>query len=57
MRYGFGLRFLHKFLSLPYLQLQRESLLRQMETNERETKATEMELDLYLQSEESDYDR
>merc|ERR1719471_2297830 len=57
MRNGFGLRFLHKFLSLPYLTLQRQSLLQQLERNEREMAATAMELDLYLQSEDSDYER
>ena len=57
MRNGFGLRFLHKFLSLPYLTLQRQSLVQQLERNEHEMKATSMELDLYLQSEDSDYER
>lgn len=57
MRNGFGLRFLHKFLSLPYLTLQRQSLLQQLERNEREMAAMAMELDLYLQSEDSDYER
>ncbi len=57
MRNGFGLRFLHKFLSLPYLTLQRQSLVQQLERNEHEMRATSMELDLYLQSEDSDYER
>lgn len=40
MRNGFGLKLLHRFFNLPFLQLQKESLLRQIERNERETLAT-----------------
>jgi hypothetical protein len=43
--------------SLPYLTLQRQSLMQQLERNGHEMRATSMELDLYLQSEDSDYDR
>jgi hypothetical protein len=56
MRNGFGLRFLHKFLSLPYLALQQQSLRQQLATNETEMTAIRMELDVYLQSEESSYE-
>ncbi len=56
MRNGFGLRYLHKFLSLPYLALQRQSLELQLEANKRDMEATRMELELYFHSPESDYD-
>lgn len=56
MRNGFGLKFLHKFLNLPFLTLQRESLLKQLETNQREMRATVQELDLFLESDEQNYD-
>ncbi len=49
MRNGFGLRYLHRFLSLPYLALQRESLLHQVEANEREARAARLELEIYFQ--------
>jgi len=55
MRNGFGLKFLHKFLNLPFLQLQRETLLAQLETNSNETKTTVSELDLFLAGPDSDY--
>ncbi|ENN73795.1 rab-like protein 6 [Dendroctonus ponderosae] len=55
MRNGFGLKLLHKFFNLPFLQLQKESLLRQIERNERETLATSQELDSYAESDEANY--
>lgn len=57
MRNGFGLKLLHKFFNLPYLQLQRESLLTQLERNAVETGATIQELDVYAESDEADYDK
>ncbi|XP_066156520.1 rab-like protein 6 [Euwallacea fornicatus] len=55
MRNGFGLKLLHKFFNLPFLQLQKESLLRQIERNEVETTATIDELDTYAESDEANY--
>ena len=55
MRNGFGLKFLHKFLNLPFLTLQRESLVKQLETNAREMQATVDELDLFLDSDDANY--
>lgn len=55
MRNGFGLKLLHKFFNLPFLQLQRETLLRQLERNEVETNATVQELDVFCDSDEANY--
>lgn len=57
MRNGFGLKLLHKFFNLPFLQLQRETLLRQLERNEEETSATIQELDMYFDSDEANYNK
>ncbi|MPC26776.1 Rab-like protein 6 [Portunus trituberculatus] len=56
MRNGYGLKLLHKFFNLPFLQLQRITLLRQLETNTAEIEATVQELDLYQESDDADYD-
>ena len=56
MRNGFGLKFLHRFLNLPFLTLQRESLLKQLETNKREMNANLQELDLFLESDDANYE-
>lgn len=57
MRNGFGLKLLHKFFNLPFLQLQRETLLKQLETNEQETQLTIQELDLFQESDDADYNK
>ncbi|XP_071152405.1 rab-like protein 6 [Mytilus edulis] len=53
---GFGLRYMHKFFNLPYLQLQRESLLKQLEVNSEDFRSTVEELDIHEESEEQNYD-
>lgn len=55
MRNGFGLKLLHKFFNLPFLQLQRETLLRQLERNEAETNSTVQELDMFCDSDDANY--
>lgn len=57
MSNGFGLKLLHKFFCLPFLQLQRETLLQQLQRNQSESQVTLQELDLYQQSDEADYDK
>ncbi|XP_053988240.1 rab-like protein 6 [Hylaeus anthracinus] len=57
MRNSFGLKLLHKFFNLPFLQLQRETLLKQLETNEEETCLTIQELDLFQDSDDADYNK
>uniref|UniRef100_A0A1B6CF37 Rab-like protein 6 n=1 Tax=Clastoptera arizonana TaxID=38151 RepID=A0A1B6CF37_9HEMI len=57
MSNGFGLKLLHKFFCLPFLQLQRETLLGQLERNQTETDITVQELDLYQQSDEANYEK
>lgn len=56
MQNGFGLKLLYKFFNLPFLQLQRETLLKQLERNEAEVKATIQELDIFYNSDEANYD-
>ncbi|XP_065209626.1 rab-like protein 6 isoform X1 [Planococcus citri] len=55
MSNGFGLKFLHKWFNLPFLQLQRETLLAQLNTNQNEITITTQELDLYQQTDDSNY--
>lgn len=57
MRNGFGLRLLHKFLGLPFLRLQRETLLAQLERNQRDTDICVFEVTEFIKSEDADYDR
>ncbi|XP_012275492.1 rab-like protein 6 [Orussus abietinus] len=57
MRNGFGLKLLHKFFNLPFLQLQRETLAKQLETNKEEIRLTIQELDLFQDSDDADYNK
>lgn len=45
MRNGFGLRLLHKFLSVPFLRLQRTSLLEQLQRNQKDMEEIDKDLD------------
>ncbi|XP_051892964.1 rab-like protein 6 isoform X2 [Pristis pectinata] len=56
MRNGFGLKYLHKFFNIPFLQLQRETLLRQLETNQLDIDATLEELSVQLETEDQNYE-
>ncbi|XP_014370619.2 rab-like protein 6 [Papilio machaon] len=55
MRNGFGLRLLHKFLSVPFLRLQKTSLLEQLQRNQRDMEDVEKELDEFQNSDEAHY--
>lgn len=57
MRNSFGLKILHKFFNIPFLQLQRQSILQQLERNAEETNATIQELEMYCDSDEADYNK
>lgn len=57
MRNGFGLRLLHKFLGLPFLRLQRETLLTQLDRNKRDMDICSFEVNEFIKSEDSDYNK
>ncbi|KAM9326161.1 rab-like protein 6 [Gastrophryne carolinensis] len=56
MKNGFGLKYLHKFFNIPFLQLQRETLLRQLETNQLDIDATLEELSVQQETEDQNYE-
>lgn len=56
MKNGFGLKYLHRFFNIPFLQLQRETLLRQLETNQLDMDATLEELCVQQETEDQNYD-
>lgn len=57
MRNGFGLRLLHKFLGLPFLRLQKETLMSLIQRNERDTEVCSFELTEFLKSDDADYNK
>ncbi|XP_031426312.1 rab-like protein 6 isoform X2 [Clupea harengus] len=56
MKNGFGLKYLHRFFNIPFLQLQRETLLRQLETNQLDIDATLEELCVQQETEDQNYE-
>jgi len=55
MRNGFGLKYMHKFFNLPFVHLQRQTLLQQLAINKQEVSAVEEELGIHEDSEEQNY--
>lgn len=56
LRNGFGLQYIYHFLNIPFLQLQRESLLQQLQVNARDLDTSLEEIDTYARSDENNYD-
>ena len=56
MRNGFGLQYIHQFLNIPFLQLQRECLLQQLQVNARDMDTSLEEIDQYARSANNNYD-
>lgn len=57
MKNGFGLKYIHKFLNLPFLLLQRETLMKQLQVNAEDTESTLEELQIHKESEEQNYEK
>lgn len=56
MKNGFGLKFIHKFFNLPFLLIQRESLMKQLQMNHLDVESCLEELRLESGAEGPDYD-
>lgn len=56
MRTGFGLKYLYKFFNIPFLQLQRENLMQQLETNAKEMDLISEELTEHETKNEEEYE-
>ncbi|XP_078357659.1 rab-like protein 6 [Oculina patagonica] len=57
LKNGFGLKYIHKFFNLPFLLLQRETLLKQLQVNAEDTESTLEELQIHKETEEQDYEK
>eukprot|EP00122_Pirum_gemmata_P008497 Pgem_evm1s7833 len=56
MKDGYGLSFLYSYLSLPFLKLQRQSLLKQLETNKYELESVKREIENHDKSKHQNYE-
>ena len=52
---GFGLKFIHRFLNVPFLQMLRATLERQLADNLQELQTTSAELQLATSTTDQDY--
>ncbi|ESN91520.1 hypothetical protein HELRODRAFT_69950 [Helobdella robusta] len=55
MRNGFGLKYIHKFFNLPFLHLQRLTLVSQLEKNKEDIDVTLEELEMLQQTDDQNY--